>query len=51
MGGECEKKDGGEAQKFGSDIYLTPVPSNRACFSHEEASGREWNLRENSKKA
>jgi len=48
---ECERKDGGEAQKFESDIYLTSVSLNLACFSHEEVSGRGWNLREDSKKA
>lgn len=49
-GEEYERKDGGVARKFGSDIYLTISTLNRACFSHEEVSGRRWNLREDSKK-
>lgn len=48
---ECESKGCGVARKFRADIYLTVGPLNRACFSHEEVSGREWNLREDSKKA
>lgn len=49
-GGECESKDSGGAQKFGTDIYPTKTWLDRACLSHEEVSGREWNLREHSKK-
>ena len=44
---EYETKDGGEAPIL--DFYLTPVSLNMSCFSHEEVSRKEWNLREDSK--